>query len=141
VAKFVLRSAAITINGTALSDHCSSITFEDKANEVDFTSFTPNAYTEQGQGLRDATITASFFQDYAAASVHAILQPLYASGGTFTVKIWPDQTTSISATNPSVTMTARGYSYAGISGKVGDAAAFDFPMRNAGTAGPVWGTT
>lgn len=141
MSKFVLRSAAITINGTALSDHCSSITFEDKANEIDFTSFTANAYTEQGQGMRDATITATFFQDFAASSVHSILQPLYASGGTFAVKIWPDTTQAISATNPSVTMNARLYSYAGLQGKVGDAATFDAPMRNAGTAGPVWGTT
>jgi hypothetical protein len=141
MSKFVLRSAFVSINGTALSDHASSVTYEDKADEIDFTSFTPNAYREIGQGLHDATITVTFFQDFAANSVHSILQPIYASGGTCVVKIYPDTTVAISATNPSVTMTSRVYSYNGMAGKVGDAASFDASFRNAGTAGPVWGTT
>ena len=37
-------------------------------------------------------------------------------------------------------MTARLYSYSGISGAVGEAATFEASFRNAGTAGLVWGT-
>lgn len=139
MSKFVLRDGYVAVNGTALSDHASSITIEDKADEIDFTSFSPNAYREIGQGLHDATVTVTFFQDFAANSVHSILQPLYATGGTCSIEVRPTSA-SRSATNPALTMTSRIFSYAGISGKVGDASSFDAAFRNAGTAGPVWAT-
>jgi hypothetical protein len=141
VSKTVLRNAYIAINGTALSDHASSLQIEDTADEIDFTSFSPNGYKEIGQGLKDATITCTFFQDYAALSVHSILQPLYASGGTFTVAVRPDAASAVSATNPGGTMIARIYSYPGLAGNVGEANTFDASFRNAGTAGLTWGTT
>ena len=140
MAKTVFTNGYLAINGTALSDHCSSITMEDTAEEIDFTAFSANGYREIGGGLKDATFGATFFQDFASASVHAILQPLYASGGTFALEIRPVNAT-VTATNPKVTMTARMFSYGGIAGAVGEALTVDTTFRNAGTAGPVWGTT
>ena len=135
-----MTNAYLAINGTAISDHASSLTLEDSAEEIDFTAFSSNGYREFGQGLKDATITATLFADFAAASTHAILQPLYASGGTFAVEVRPVNI-AVSATNPKATMTARIYSYSGIAGGVGEAATFDASFRNAGTAGLVWGTS
>ena len=140
MAKQVFTNGYIGINGTALSDHASSITIEDSAEEIDFTSFSANGYREIGAGLKDATVSATFFQDFASASVHAILQPLYASGGTFALEVRPVNAT-VTATNPKATMTARLYSYPGISGGVGEALTMDCSFRNAGTAGLAWGTT
>lgn len=134
--KFVYKNAFISIGGTVLSDHCSSLTAEDSAEEIDFTSFSANGYREIGQGLKDVTVTATFFQDYAVASVHSVLYPLYQSGGTFTLVVGPDAATP-SSTNPRGTMTARIYSYGGLGGAVGEAATFDASFRNAGTAGLV----
>jgi hypothetical protein len=140
MAKQVFTNGYIAINGTALSDHASSITVDDNAEEIDFTSFSANGYREIGAGLKDGTVSATFFQDFAAASVHSILQPLYASGGTFAVEVRPVNTT-VSSTNPKLTFTARLYSYAGIAGGVGEALTMDVSFRNAGTAGLTWGTT
>ena len=134
MAKFVLRDAYVAINGTAISDHVSSVTVEDSADEVDFTAFTSSAYREFGQGLKDATITLTVFQDYAASSVYSIFQPLYASGGTFGVEVRPTSA-AVSSTNPKATMTGRLYSFNPIAGAVGDAASTDIAIRNAGTAG------
>ena len=39
MAKYVMRDAYIAINGTAYSDHASSLTLEDSAEEIDFTAF------------------------------------------------------------------------------------------------------
>ena len=137
--KYVMTNAYLAINGTAICDHASSLALEDTAEEIDFTSFSANGYREFGQGLKDATITATLFADFAASSVHAILQPLYQTGGTFGVEVRPVNTT-VSATNPKATMIARLYSYSGISGAVGEAATFEASFRNAGTAGLVWAT-
>jgi hypothetical protein len=140
MAKQVLRNASITVGGTNLSDHCSSVALEDSADEVDFTSFSASAYREFGQGMKDATITADFFQDFAASSVDATLYPLYDSGGTFNVVVKPDAGAT-SSTNPSYTMTARLYNYGGLNGAVGDANTVSVTFRNAGTAGITRGTS
>lgn len=140
MAKYTLTDGFIMINGTAFSDHANSVTLADTAAEIDFTTFSPNAYSQFGQGMKDATITCTFFSDFAAGSIHYTLQPLYASGGTFSVEIRPTSAPR-SATNPAALMTGRLYSYTGIAGKVGDASTFDAAFRNAGTAGLTWATT
>lgn len=124
-----------------LSDHCSSVTIESTAEEIDFTAFTASGYREFGQGFKDATITATFFQDFAAGNVDATLQPLYDAGGTFSVHVKADAIAT-SATNPRYSLTtARMFSYSPIAGGVGDASTMDATFRNAGTAGLVRGTS
>lgn len=141
MAKQILRDGYIQVNGVDLSDHCSSVTIEATVDDVDLTSFTTSGYREIGQGFKDATITATFFQDYAAASVHQTLQPLFDSGGTFSVHVKPTQSTT-SATNPRMTMgTARMFGYSPLSGAVGEASTMDVAFRNAGTAGLTYGTS
>jgi hypothetical protein len=140
MAKQVFKDGYIAINGTVLSNFANHIDIDDSADEIDFTGFSTNGYREIGQGLKDATINVTWFQDFAAASVHSILQPLYSSGGTFSVEVRPTSS-AVSSTNPKATMTGRLYSYSGIAGDVGDAMTMDIAIRNAGTAGLVWGTT
>jgi hypothetical protein len=139
MAKHVLTDCYVAINGTAISDHTSSVTLEDSADEVEFTSFSSSAYREFGQGLKDANVTISVFQDYAASSIDAIFEPLYRTGGTFGLEVRPTSA-AVSATNPKYTMVSRLYSYSPISGAVGDANQNDISIRNAGTAGLVRAT-
>lgn len=141
MAKFVLKAASIKVNNVDLSDHCSSVTIEANADEVDLTGF-QETYREFGVGLRDATITATFFQDFAGSSVDATLWPFVggtAAGGTVEIVVKGDSAAT-SATNPSYTMTSRIFNYTPIAGGVGDAATIDTTFRNAGTAGIVRGT-
>lgn len=132
MAKVVLKDASITVNGTDLSTRCDSVTIEDSAEEVDVTSFQGNGYREFMQGLKDATITASFFQDFASGSVHSVLNAVYQSGATFSVVVKGDDA-AVSATNPSFTATCRLYSYSPIAGGVGEASKIEATFRNAGS--------
>lgn len=140
MAKSILRNVKVTVDSTVLSDHANEVTIEDTAAEVDVTGFSSSAYREFAQGLKDATITVRFYQDFAAASVEHILQPLYASGGTFSVKVVPDASSSVSDLNPEYSMVSRLYSFSPIAGAVGDANMITATFRNAGTAGVVRGT-
>ena len=141
MAKFVLRNAFIQVNGVNLSDHCSEVSVESTADKVDLTAFTSAGYRDYGQGFKDATITATFWQDYAAASVHATLQPLYDSGGTFSVYV-KSSTGTTSSTNPRIELgTAKMYGYNPIAGAVGDGSSMQVEFANAGTAGLTYGTT
>jgi hypothetical protein len=106
------------------------VTIEDSAQEVDVTSFQGNGYREFAQGLKDATITATFFQDFASGSVHSTLNTVYQSGATFDVIVKGDDA-AVSATNPSFTMTCRLFSYSPISGSVGEPSKISATFRNA----------
>ena len=139
MAKIVLKDAYIKVDSTVLSDHVSSVTLEDTADEVEFTSFGAN-YREYGQGLKTASITLEVFQDFASGSVDAVMEPLYNSGGTFTVEVRPTSSAP-SATNPKYTMVGRLFSYSPLQGAVGDANTTSVTIQNAGTAGLVRGTT
>ena len=136
--KFVLRDAVITVNSVNLSDHFSSVEIEDEADDVEFTAFGAG-YKEYGQGLKDATITVSAFQDFDASSVDATLYPLYQTGATFPVTV-KATSAATSGSNPIYSMTGRLFSYSPISGDVGDAATSEVSIRNAGTAGLTRGT-
>lgn len=139
--KEVWRDGYLQVNGVDLSDHCSAITVDTSAEEIDLTSFTTSGYREIGQGFKSASIGATLFQDFAAASVHATLQPLYDSGGTFTVYAKQHQTAT-SATNPRVTLgTARLFGYSPFGGGIGEANVVEVQFMNAGTAGITYGTT
>jgi hypothetical protein len=140
MAKFVLRQATITVNGTDLSDHCSSITLENAAEEVDFTSFGASNYREFSPGMKDATITAEFYNDFAAASVDSVLNACFSSSTAFPVVVKADSG-AVSSTNPSFTMSSKLYTYSPLSGGVGEANTTSATFRHSGTAGLVRGTS
>lgn len=133
MAKFTLRDARIEINSVVLSDHGNEVNVVTQYDEQEFTSFGATN-KEFGKGMGDATISATFFQDFAAANVDATLWPLASADTTFTVKV---RATSgvISATNPEYSMTARLFEYSPIAGSVGEPSQTPVTFRNAGTAG------
>jgi len=140
MAKHVLTNAEVLVNAVDLSDHVSSITIETTRPEVDVTSM---GATNQEfiPGLGDATVTISFFQDFAAGKTHATLQPLSVSSTPFNLWIKPDKALAISATNPQIQMSALLYSYNPLAATVGEANTFDATFRNASQTGIVYDTT
>lgn len=139
MAKTILKNADIVVNSINLSTRCDSVTIEDSAEEVDVTAFQGNGYREFAQGLKDATITAAFFQDFASGSVHSTLNPLYQNGTTFDVVVKGDSAAT-SATNPKFTMSAQLFSYSPLAGGVGEPSKIEATFRNVG-GGVVVSTT
>ena len=125
----------ITVNTVDLSDHCLSVTVEDSADEVDVTGF-QETYREFLPGLKDATITATFLQDYGSSSVDATLAAMYAGTAAGTVKVTPDTSGTVV-----YTLISRLYGFSPVSGGVGDANSMDVTFRNAGTVGLSRGTS
>lgn len=134
----VLKNCSVVINGVDLSDHCSKVTIATTYNEVDVTAFGAN-FKQIVQGLGDASITADFFQDYAASSVDATLWPLNNSGSIFPIVVKPSSV-AVSASNPSYTMQAVLTDYNPIDGAVGDVTNTSVKFSNSGTAGVVRAT-
>lgn len=138
MAKHVIRDPEVTVAGTDLSTHISSATVELTSDEQDVTGFQANA-REILPGIPDANISLNFWQDYAAGSVDATLQPVYDGGTAVPIVVKPTDA-AVSPTNPSWTMQGVLLNYSPLAGAVGEANATEVSFRNGGTAGVVRGT-
>jgi len=121
LAKFVATDFAISINSTPLSGNIAAATINTTAAEVEITSFGSAGHVQRIGGLKDASISLDFHQDYAAGAVHSIVQPLLGSYAT--VSIVPTSG-SVSAQNPRVTAVVLCTEYNPIEASIGDLATF-----------------
>jgi hypothetical protein len=118
VAKFVATDYNITINGTPFSTSLAAVTLDIVAEEQETTSFGSTFRTRIG-GLKDATVSLDFHQDFAAASVDATLFPLLGTNATVVIK---PTSGSVTATNPSYSFEALCTQYQPFASSVGDLA-------------------
>lgn len=132
MAKTVLRDCAIIINGTDLSDHVASVTVTFSKKAVDVTSFSGEG-SESTWGLKSDEFDVEFFQDFAAASVNAVLYSLQNGEVEFDIEVRPTAA-AVSSTNPKYTGTCKLFEYNPLDGKVGDASTskVKFPSQRAG---------
>lgn len=131
MAVFVATDYKVTVNGTSFSDHLAAVTLDISTDEVETTAFGSTYRTRVG-GLKDASISLDFHQDFGASSVDATLFPLLGTNAT--VVIVPTSST-VSATNPSYTGTFLVSQYQPVASNVGDLATFSVTWPVAGTAG------
>lgn len=129
-AKTILKNVEVLINGVDLSDHCRQITIDTSADEVETSAF-KGAYKEFQPGLKDATITATLFQDFASGKVDDVLWPLSNTNTAFTVQVSDLDSPGMDPYR----MTSRLYGYQPMSGAVGEASTTEVTFRNAASGG------
>jgi hypothetical protein len=118
MAKFFAKDYKITVGTTVISDDVASVTLDITSDEVETTAF-GSTYRSRIGGLKDASVSLDFHQDFGAGSVDALLFPLL--GSTVAVKIAPT-TGTVTATNPEYQFTALCTQYQPFAGAVGDLA-------------------
>jgi hypothetical protein len=118
MAKFFAKDYKITVGTTVISDDVASVTLDITSDEVETTAF-GSTYRSRIGGLKDASVSLDFHQDFGAGSVDALLFPLL--GSTVAVKIAPT-TGTVTATNPEYQFTALVTQYQPFAGAVGDLA-------------------
>jgi len=118
MAKFFAKDYKITVGTTVISDDIASVTLDITSDEVETTAF-GSTYRSRIGGLKDASVSLDFHQDFGAGSVDALLFPLL--GSTVAVKIAPT-TGTVTATNPEYQFTALVTQYQPFAGAVGDLA-------------------
>lgn len=118
MAKFFAQDYKVTIGTAVLSSSIASVTLDITTDEIETTSFGSNSRTRIG-GLRDASVSLDFHQDFGAGSVDDILFPLL--GTLVDVKIAPTSGT-VTATNPEYRFQALCVQHTPFSGSVGDLA-------------------
>ncbi len=118
MAKFYAQDYKVTVGTTVLSDSIASVTLDITTDEIEVTSF-GSTYRSRIGGLRDASVSLDFHQDFGAGSIDALLFPLM--GSTVAVRIAPTSGT-VTATNPEYRFTALVTQYQPFAGAVGDLA-------------------
>jgi hypothetical protein len=118
VPKFVATNYNIKINGADFSSAIAAVTFDISAAEQETTAF-GDTFVQRIAGLKDASVSLDFHQDFGAAAVDATLFPLLGSQATVTVI--PNGTV-VSSTNPVYEGIFLCTEYSPLSSSVGDLA-------------------
>lgn len=129
MAKFATTDYVVKINGTDFSNSLNQAELTIESEDLETTAFGSGFRTRIG-GLKQASVTLQFMQDFAAASVDATLNPLV---GTIATVVLIPAGTAISATNPSYTATCLVTQYSPIASSVGDLATFSITWPVSGT--------
>jgi hypothetical protein len=135
MAKFVIKTPVITVDGDDVSDHVSSVTIETSRDEVDVTAFGATN-KEILAGLGDATIAMTVFQDFASNEIDQNFFQHSIENDPFEVTVKPTSA-AVGATNPEYSMMALMFSYNPIDGAVGEASTTEVVFRNASQTGLV----
>jgi hypothetical protein len=117
MAVFLNNKVGVKINSVDLSDHVTNITLNRNFDELEVTAMGDTAHRFV-KGLEASSVTISFLNDTATASV---LQTLQAAWGTsVAVSLLQDKGTAVSATNPLYTFNILVNKTTDINGAVGD---------------------
>ena len=97
MAVFMSNDVQVTVNAVDLTSHVTSVNgFNESAADLQTTAMGDSNVTRIG-GIKDASVSITFLNDFAASSVYATLAALL--GTAVTVEITPTSG-SLSATNP-----------------------------------------
>ena len=130
MAIFVATDFSVSINGsTALASYLTQVELKVSANDVTTTAF-GSTYVTRVAGLKEGSLTLTFNQDYAAATVDATLFPLLGSNATVVIK---PTSSAVSSANPAYTAVCTVLDLTPISGQIGDLSTFSVTWPTNGT--------
>jgi len=122
MAIFLNNKVGFKLNTVDLSDHVTAFTLNRQSDQLEVTAMGDTAH-KFVTGLSADTITVSFLNDTAAASVLATLQAAF--GTTVAFSALQDKATAVSATNKLYTGTVLVDNLTDIAGAVADEAMID----------------
>lgn len=102
MAKFVATDYDITIDSTDFSSSLAAVTLDVSVDEQETTAFGSTFRTRIG-GLKDASVTLDFHQDFAASGVD---ETLFAALGTEVAIVIKPTSAAVGATNPTYSFNA-----------------------------------
>ena len=130
MAVFLNNGVGVKVNSVDLSDHVNSITLNRNFDELEVTAMGDSGH-KFIKGLEASSVTISFLNDTASASVLATLQAAW--GTNVTVVLLQNKGTAVSATNPLYTMTCLVNGTTDINGATGDLSTQDVTFNVSGT--------
>lgn len=130
MAKFVVTTNTISLNGSDISANCARAELALTASEVDVTDFGSAGWTEVIGGLKSGTVSLDFHSDFGSGAVSALFQDLVGTIGTVTMIA--GNGTAASASTPEYTATVLINSFTPVAGAVGDLSTFTVSFPTTG---------
>lgn len=126
-----------TVSGTISSstdftDHVRQVMIDMNVAMQDFTTFGDGAFISQKPGLKGATLSIDFNQDFAASSVDAVFGAGFLAGTLYYIDLKPTSAAR-GSTNPSYVYAAYVSQYPPIGQSTGDRAAVTVGFAVTGT--------
>jgi hypothetical protein len=133
MAKFAATDYLVTINGGTVSTNLNSVELTQEADDIETTAFGQSFRTRIG-GLKSATLTLNFMQDFGAGAIDETLNPLLGSIATVVIR---PTSGAASATNPQYSAECLVTQYSPFASSVGDLATLSvtWPVTGAVTRG------
>ncbi len=133
MAKFAATDYLVTINGGTVSTNLNSVELTQEADDIETTAFGQSFRTRIG-GLKSATLTLNFMQDFGAGAIDETLNPLL---GTIATVVIRPTSEAVSATNPNYSANCLVTQYSPFASSVGDLATLSvtWPVTGAVTRG------
>jgi hypothetical protein len=116
VSKTVLKDVVVRVDNVDLSDHVNQVSITETVAEVETTAMGPGRVERVG-GLKDASVSLTFHQNFAAGEVWATLRDKVGTIGT--VQVIPNGTV-VSSTNPRYSVEVLYTSMDALNGSVGE---------------------
>jgi len=130
MAIFVATDFSVSINGsTALASYLTQVELKLSANDVTTTAF-GSTFVTRVAGLKEGSLTLTFNQDYAAATVDATLWPLLGTNATVVIK---PTSSAVGSANPAYTAICSVIDLTPVSGQIGDLSTFSVTWPTNGT--------
>jgi hypothetical protein len=117
MAKLVLLSSNVTLNGSDITDNVAAVTLSTTAAEIPTTSFGSGGAVTRVSGLVDNSVTLSLHNDYNA--IDGLIQPLIGSTAV-TMIVKPAGTAAASAGSPHYTFSVLCTEFSLVNGAVGE---------------------
>jgi len=114
MAIFMGNKVAVIVGTSTITDHVSTVSLAREIDQVEITSMGDNIQNMIG-GVERPTLNLELFNDFAAASVNALFED--ALGSKLNIKLIPVSGT-VTATNPSYTMSCLISSWTPVNGAV-----------------------
>ena len=123
MAKLVLTSSVVTLNGTDITANVAAVTLSTSAAEVPTTNFGSGGAVTRVAGLIDNSVTLSVMNDYNA--IDGLILPLIGSTAV-TMVVKPAGTASAGTASPHYTFSVLCTEYSPVNGAVGELNTADF---------------
>lgn len=123
MAKLVLTSSVVTLNGTDITSNVAAITLSSSAAEVPTTNFGSGGAVTRVAGLIDNSVTLSVMNDYNA--IDGLILPLIGSTAV-TMVVKPAGTAAAGTASPHYTFSVLCTEYSPVNGAVGELNTADF---------------
>jgi hypothetical protein len=114
MAIFMGNKVAVIVGTTTISDHVSTVSLAREIDQVEITAMNDNLANFIG-GVERSVLNLEVFNDFAAASVNSLFED--ALGTKLNIKLIPVSGT-VTATNPSYTMSCLVSSWTPINGAI-----------------------